>query len=303
MPDLNKRFDTPILFLTFNRLDHTKRVFNEIKKIKPKKFYVVSDGARGKVENEDKIVLQIREYLTSNVNWECELKTLFRNENLGCKISVSGAIDWFFRNEEMGIILEDDCLPSQSFFWYCQELLLKYKGTKKIFSITGYNFLNKWNEKDVSYFYSNLGGIWGWATWKDRWQFFDLNVNAFKEFNEQGGFERIFGNKHGKVRSLEIYNAIFKYKLDSWAYPWAVARHVNNGLVCVPSKNLVKNIGFDFKATHTLSFTKKKSIAHDIDFPLIINSKIEADLKFDKKYLEKKNIFQRIIPRLKKMIY
>jgi len=132
-----KPLETAVLFLVFNRLDTTKQVFEAIKKAKPPRLYIAADGARKNIDNEDKIVQDIRNYLISNIDWECEVKTLFREKNLGCKYAVSGAIDWFFENKEMGIILEDDCLPSQSFFWFCEELLNKYKDDKRIFLISG----------------------------------------------------------------------------------------------------------------------------------------------------------------------
>lgn len=115
--------ETPILFLTFNRLDTTKRVFKSIKAAHPKKLYIASDGPRANVFGEDLKVKEVRDFIESNIDWECEVKTLFRDKNLGCKLAVSGAIDWFFENEERGIILEDDCLPNQSFFQFCRSVI------------------------------------------------------------------------------------------------------------------------------------------------------------------------------------
>ena len=111
-----KPLETAVLFLVFNRLDTTKQVFEAIRKAKPPRLYIAADGPRESKEGEAEKVKAVREYVMSNINWDCEVKTLFRDKNLGCKYAVSGAIDWFFENEEMGIILEDDCLPSQSFF-------------------------------------------------------------------------------------------------------------------------------------------------------------------------------------------
>ena len=119
--------NTAVLFLVFNRLDTTKQVFEAIQQAKPPRLYVAADGARELKEGEAEIVKAVREFVIQNIDWECEVKTLFREQNHGCKMAVSGAIDWFFANEEKGIILEDDCLPSQSFFWFCEELLYKYK--------------------------------------------------------------------------------------------------------------------------------------------------------------------------------
>ena len=124
--------NTAVLFLVFNRLDTTKQVFEAIRQAKPPRLYIAADGVREAKDGEDEKVKAVRDYITSNIDWECEVKTLFREQNFGCKMAVSGAIDWFFQNEEMGIILEDDCLPSQSFFWFCQDLLEKYKNDTRV---------------------------------------------------------------------------------------------------------------------------------------------------------------------------
>ena len=140
-------FEMPVLFLTFNRIKTAKLVFNEIKKSKPPRLYVASDGPRMSVDGEDKKVSQLREYILSNIDWDCEIYTLFNNTNKGCKIAVSNAVNWFFESEEMGIVLEDDCLPSESFFRYCQDLLYRYQYDERIYLITGYNKQNKWKER------------------------------------------------------------------------------------------------------------------------------------------------------------
>jgi len=145
-------FEIPILFLVFNRPELTLKVFNKIKEIKPKKLYVACDGPRN-LKNEKKIVNQVRE-ITNNIDWDCSLNKLFRDQNLGCKNAVSGALDWFFDNEEKGIILEDDCLPNEYFFYFCKELLLKYENDSKISMITGNNFQDGNFRGDGSYYFS-----------------------------------------------------------------------------------------------------------------------------------------------------
>ena len=153
--------NTPILFLIFNRLDTTKKVFETIKKNKPSKLYIASDGARVHKQGEKEIVQQVRDFVLENIDWNCEVQTLLRQENLGCKEAVSSAISWFFKNEEMGIILEDDCLPDDSFFYFCQDLLIKYQNDTRIWLITGTNDLveDVSTDKEAYYFskYEHLG--------------------------------------------------------------------------------------------------------------------------------------------------
>ena len=162
---------TAVLFLIYKRLDTARRVFEVIRVARPPRLYVASDGPRESKEGEAEKVQAVRDYVMSHIDWDCEVKTLFREKNLGCKYAVSGAISWFFENEEMGIILEDDCLPSMSFFWFCEELLDKYKDDERIVNITGCNFQQGRNNTGYSYYFSIYSHIWGWAGWRSSWRY------------------------------------------------------------------------------------------------------------------------------------
>ncbi len=116
---------TAVLFLVFNRPDTTAQVFDAIRKARPPRLYVAADGPRANREGEAEKVAKVREIATA-VDWPCEVRTLFRDANLGCKRAVSGALDWFFGEEEAGMVLEDDCLPHPDFFRFCDALLERY---------------------------------------------------------------------------------------------------------------------------------------------------------------------------------
>ena len=112
--------NTAVLLLIFNRLETTKQVFEAIRKAKPPRIYIAADGPRPGILDEKEKVRKVRDHVLDKIDWNCKVKTLLREKNLGCKYAVSSAISWFFENEEMGIILEDDCLPSQSFFGFAK---------------------------------------------------------------------------------------------------------------------------------------------------------------------------------------
>ena len=152
--------NTAVLFMVFNRLDTTKQVFQTIRKAKPPRLYVACDGVRIYRKDDIEKVQAVRDYVMQNIDWDCEVKTLFQKKNLSCKYAVSGAITWFFEHEKMGIILEDDCLPSQSFFWFCEEMLYKYKNYKDIFGVGGTNLISKVNGNN-SYIFSLHGNDMG----------------------------------------------------------------------------------------------------------------------------------------------
>lgn len=288
--------DTPVLFLVFNRIETTRKVFEAVRKVKPPRLYIAADGARSGKQGESETVKLVRDYVTENVDWRCEVKTLFRQENLGCRVAVSSAVDWFFEHEEQGIILEDDCLPSQSFFWYCEQLLDAYREDKRIMLVSGYNKQKKWKEGNYDYFFSNLGGIWGWASWRRAWKENDLSMSQLEQFTENSYFEYLFGRKAGRVRKKDIW-CVYDKNIDTWDYQWGFSRHVNSGLACVPSVNLVSNIGCGVNSTHTVG---KRSVLerHDISFPLKKNRFVVPDRDYDHKFLRKDSLYKRIKGRL-----
>ncbi|MDD3437175.1 MAG: hypothetical protein PHC64_08505 [Candidatus Gastranaerophilales bacterium] len=153
-----------VLFLIFNRTDTTQKVFGQIRVAKPPRLYIASDGSREGRAGEKEAVEELRKWVLENIDWDCQVKTLFREQNLGCGKAVSSAITWFFNQEADGIILEDDCLPSQSFFNYCEELLDYYKEDKRIWHISGANLLRT-TDLEESYYFSNFsiagGGLVG----------------------------------------------------------------------------------------------------------------------------------------------
>ena len=299
--------NTAVLFLVFNRLNTTKQVFEAIRQAKPPRLYIAADGAREIKEDEEKKVKDVREYITSNIDWECEVKTLFREQNFGCKMAVSSAIDWFFENEEMGIILEDDCLVSQSFFWFCEEMLEKYKDDMRVWHISGNNFHFGWKrDQDYSYYFSYYGSIWGWASWKSRWNYYDVTIKNYDEIKSKNYLWDIFGNQAEADFRISNFNEI-QNGLNTWDFQWAYTRFINNGLSIVPEVNLVKNLGFGEDATHTHSTNDRRADMNvtDIVFPLRYQKFIIRDKKSDDKFFSEfiqsnSNIFRKIIKKVLK---
>ncbi|MBI9061909.1 MAG: hypothetical protein JEZ14_07955 [Marinilabiliaceae bacterium] len=279
------QFNTPILFLIFNRPDTTKQVFERIKEVKPKFLFIAADGARENKIDEKKLCNQTREIVIDNIDWPCEVKTLIRTQNLGCGKAVSEAITWFFDNVEMGIILEDDCLPEIDFFYFCNELLKKYRFNEKIYSIGGTNVLLNWKDDNQSYHFSYQGSIWGWATWKRAWNKYQfilpatLNDKAIKTLKEIS-----FNSAYFKIRK-DIFEKV--KNIDTWDYQWAYTRLSNKGLSILPSKNLITNIGFGTNATHTTDDEHKLAQlkSFQLNKPLKHLDKIKLDKKFEKKFL------------------
>lgn len=307
----NKKFTPPhslntaVLFLVFNRLDTTKQVFEAIREAKPPRLYVAADGARETKEGEAQKAQAVRDYIIKNIDWKCEVKTLFREQNLGCKMAVSGAIDWFFENEEMGIILEDDCLPSQSFFWFCEELLEKYKDDKRVWHIGGTNPIDKEVESN-SYYFSKYNRIWGWASWRRAWLNYDVNIQIWPEIKRERILYDLLDWKEAKMFE-KIFDDLFKNKIDTWDYQWLLIRLINAHAI-IPNTNLISNVGFGVEATHTmsadnpLSNLKKGEMNFPLDHPkYIVNNQLKDKL-WSKITTQDLELFNRIINRIKREI-
>jgi len=292
--------ETPILLLVFNREDTTQQVFEAICRQKPKYLFIAADGARKNKPGEAEICKRVRSIVTK-VDWDCEVKTLFRDENLGCKIAVSEAISWFFNQVEYGIILEDDCLPDPSFFPYCEELLLRYKDDDRIGHISGNCFFPEAVDKNYSYDFCSFSHIWGWASWRRVWKNYDVNFSYWDEA-QKDKYKRksLFKNYWEKVYFSSFISDTLKGDrgINTWDVQYSYMLRVQNQLSIYPAVNLVTNIGlFSENATHTVSkkATKLYVISEPILFPLkhpkyfLPNRQID-DWTFKNKYFSWKRL-------------
>jgi hypothetical protein len=233
---------TSVLFLIFNRPDTTQQVFDEIRKAQPPQLFVAADGPRKDRPADYELCKKTRDII-QQVNWDCKVFTRFQDKNLGCKIGVSSAIDWFFSNVDKGIILEDDCVPNQSFFPFCQELLEKYREDERVMMISGMNYLFNKIEMNESYFFSRYYPVWGWATWKRAWSQYDLTMSDWPEYNSQNFLNHIYC--HTKIAGFlqEMFQKAYSNKIDTWDIQWVFTCVVNSGISISPKYNLTSNIG------------------------------------------------------------
>jgi hypothetical protein len=277
----NNFFDTPILLLIFNRLDTTNEVFNRIKIIKPRYLYIASDGPRYSKLNEDKVVIKVREWVLENIDWDCNLKTFFREKNLGCGVAVSSAISWFFEHVEMGIILEDDCLPDLSFFEYCQELLIRYKDDQRVSSICAPNMLGDFYTSSYSYSFSNYCLVWGWATWKRAWLQYDYKISNWPEIKKTDFLKKINNTLLFRIYWNYIFDLCYSGKIDTWDYQWIYASWQQRGLSIIPSVNLIRNIGIGNNSTHHVDDYFSNFSEQQLYFPLLHPTKVQKTINLD----------------------
>jgi len=261
---------TPVAFIIFNRPDTAARVFAEIAKAKPPKLLVVGDGARVGRQDEAQRVNEARA-LIKQVDWECEVLTNFSEVNLGCKKRVSSGIDWIFEQVEEAIILEDDCVPEPSFFQYCQEMLRRYRNDKRVGTISGDNFQFGNNYGDDSYYFSKYVHVWGWASWRDRWQdSYDVAMGHWPRVRDEGRLADMVGNAREAAFWKKVFERVYQGQIDTWDYQWVFANWLHGRSSILPSVNLITNIGFDNNATHTTGESELANMATGpMQFPLV----------------------------------
>lgn len=288
-------YPVPILFIIFNRPQIARQAFDRIRHIQPSTIYIASDGPR--TDQEKAIVQQTREEILHMITWPCHIQTLFRETNLGCSIAVYSAINWFFSQEEYGIILEDDCIAEISFFDYMQELLLRYKDNHHIGMIAGYNPVGKIFSPD-SYCFSKYKACWGWGSWQRAWNScMDINMR-WRGSNQINDILYNMGD-HGKDIKTWQYKIrlIDKNYVSAWDWQWYFSLAANDMLTIFPSVNLISNIGNDKNATHT-SFGNITKLSYAISMPLKHPQYILPSQQFDQYFYKQSHSFRSIISRI-----
>jgi hypothetical protein len=296
----------PILFLVFNRPDVTKRVFDTIRLARPRQLFVAADGPRaGRIGEKEKCD-EVRE-IVQNIDWDCDLKTLFRDTNHGCRVGVSTAIDWFFSYVEEGVIIEDDCLPDNSFFKYCGDLLEKYRNDKRIMSISGDNYQFGRIRNQYSYYFSRYNHCWGWATWKRAWEYYDRDMSLWPEIRKQNSFKHALEDNKSAKYWTKIFDRCFAGEIDSWAYRWTFSCWCQSGLTILPNVNLVSNIGFGEDATHTsienhLACIETFPMTFPLRHPGYVIRDTLADTFTQKHSINPPILYKRILNKLQRII-
>jgi hypothetical protein len=299
-------FQTPVVMIVFNRPRTTRMVFDAIAKIRPAKFLVVADGPRANKPGELELCAQVRE-IVRGVDWPCELLTNFADSNLGCQERVISGLDWVFSQVEEAIILEDDCLPDVSFFPFCAELLARYRGDSRVAAISGTNLVEKYLNTDDSYFFSSIGGIWGWATWRSEWQRYDRHLIHWPYNKNQGTLREIFAEPKAVAYWTRIFDQMYdKTGPNTWDYQWLYTCLINHSMTVVPRVNLITNIGFGPDATHTAQVDPSCIVpSRTIAFPLRHPKRMIPSRSIDSRLQEE--VFsvplkQRIVRRIRRMV-
>jgi len=272
----------PVLLIGFNRPDFMAQQIEAIRTAKPDRIYIAVDGPRSGRPGEAELCRQVCE-CAKQIDWPCEVKTLFRQENLGCKYGVSGAITWFFENESEGIILEDDCRPTLDFLLFATEMLSRYRACERVGAICGFNFFNLQTDRCASYHFSARMDVWGWASWRRVWNQYSVDFSALgrepSETIEMSDMTRYMKKVyHGYLRDLER-------GLSTWDVQMSILFLERGWLSVVPKVRLVANCGIaENRATHTGGYDywgKDLCRTGSLCFPLVHPSEISRDRRAD----------------------
>lgn len=291
----NNNFEmrTAVAIIIFNRPDTTKAVIDEIRKAKPPRLYIISDEAREGKAGEREKVDETRALVENSVDWECEVIKNYAEKNMGCKKRVASGITWLFEHEEQAIILEDDCVPKQEFFRYCQEMLEKYKDDEQVMMVSGTNNVPSYKVPQ-SICFSRFSCIWGWATWRRAWNKYDIEMKDWPEIHEKGLFKPYFRGIEYKVFARDA-SKIHAGLVDTWDMQWQVCI-LKNGFGIAPQGNLIHNIGCGHEeATHTKDSSKEIAEYGDMVFPLKTPDKLEVDALYDRNYTKDLYGMKRVI--------
>ncbi|AKB45102.1 hypothetical protein [Methanosarcina vacuolata] len=289
----------PVVLVIYKRMT-ALAVLEKIREYEPSDLYIVAGGGITSAEHE--VCLNVRSAVENMVDWPCQMHKLYSDINLGCSKTIVRGLDWVFDQVDRAIILEDDCVPSKSFFPFCEEMLTRYENDTRIWTISGFNAMpsNKCFN-DYSYTFSGHASQWGWASWKRAWSNYDIKIDLWPTAKKQNILNNLFLSPIQQKYWEEIFDSIYHNtcSFDVWDYQWIFMSWINNALSVVPNKSLVTNIGFGKEATHTKDehspLAKVKN--NELVFPLVHPPYISRNAEYDKnivKYYGRTSIFRSI---------
>ncbi|HEX2860736.1 MAG TPA: hypothetical protein VHN79_03810 [Lacunisphaera sp.] len=261
--------ETPLVFIVFNRPETTRRVWERIRAVRPKRLFVIADGPRANRPADAGLCAAVRR-IVAEPDWPCEVTRDYSSPNLGAAARVSSGLDRVFAQVEEAIILEDDCLPDATFFPFCTELLARYRNEPRVAQIAGCSFQGPDAGGRTSYYFSRYPHGWGWATWRRAWRHYDHTMRAWRE--ERGGtwLDRTIRDPAERRIWAGSFDATLAGEVDAWDYRWVLAVWRAEGISITPYRNLISNIGFAADATHTRGSSPWDSLPlSPMPFPLV----------------------------------
>ena len=299
--------DIPVLIIVFNRAWNACKVAEALQKIRPAQLFLAGDGPRRERPGEEALCLEARKAVLDAVNWPCQVHTHFQENNLGCGRHMTAAISWFFEHVESGIILEDDCVPSEDFFRFSADLLERYRNDTKVMMLSGTALVRTEEPSPYDYDFTYFPCCWGWATWRRAWQLMDYDMPDFPAYRRSGVIRELFPAGHHQRRLLELFSKVYHHApgFDTWDFQWLYACVKHKGLCILPARNLVSNVGWD--ASHARIDDVMEMPFEKLEFPLkhpaAVQRNIELENIFFDRIYAKAPLWKRALDKLKKLLF
>lgn len=249
---LRGQLETPVAFVLFRRPDRTRCVFEAIRRARPRRLFLIADGPRPGVAEEQLECARARA-VVEDVDWPCEVMRDFADANVGLKHRLPSGLDRVFREVDRAIVLEDDCLPHGTFFRFCDELLERYTGEERVMHVAGGQLLRNPPARDSSYHFSRYVHIWGWATWRRAWRYFDVELQEWHDL-ERAAREQRLRSMFAEESERRYWRYVWDNspEIENWDAQWSYALLARQGLAANPNRNLISNIGFGTDATNAI---------------------------------------------------
>jgi hypothetical protein len=276
------------MFLFFRRPEPTARVFERIREARPPRLYLIADGPRPEVADDERLGEATRATV-ERVDWPCEVIRDYADRNLGMQERTVSGINRTLEQEEEAIILEDDCLPHPSFFRWCEEMLDRYRDEERIMHISGSQLMPQASANGASYYFSRYVHVWGWATWRRAWSLYDDDLTDWhgkSEAAREAQLRRMYSEESERRYWRYVWNN--SEQIDTWDSLWSYVVQSRDLMAANPNTNLISNIGFGTEATYATD--DPLGIAarplEGMDFPLTHPPSISRDTEADARVSE-----------------
>ncbi|MDT7934178.1 MAG: hypothetical protein RQ833_06200 [Sphingomonadaceae bacterium] len=232
-----------LLLLIFARPHLTARVWEAVRVARPPRLYVGADGPRPDHPGDAAACAAARGCVAPD--WPCEVRTLYRDRNLGCARAVSEAVTWFFQHEQQGIVLEDDMAPMPGFFPFVEALLDRYAADERVGLVAGANFAGAPPGWRASYLFSAHPHIWGWGSWARAWAGYDLTMRSWPAERGSRLIESMTGDRPRAARHFRrLFDRAHADPDSGWDAQLCFHLWRRGQLTVLPRHTLVTNIGF-----------------------------------------------------------
>jgi len=309
--------DVPVAIQAFIRPDMLKKQWEVIKQARPSILFIRSDGPRETVPSDKELVEKSRK-ITEDVDWNCTVYRLYQEKNLGLYALLDVTNKFIWEHVDRCVYLEDDQIPSVSFFRFCAEMLEKYKDDYRVNRITGVNLEGVWEKTSADYFFAKVPTSSGVAIWKRTIENNDVNLDYAKDPFVMKNLQKILPWYLKKQFNSFAKKGTFAYHKPGGEFFTRHAEYCQNQLIIVPKYNLMSNIGVGDGSTHTASKMKQMPKAlqsqyhmktYELDFPLNHPKFVMADYFFEKEREKKLGVksktqrFFRNIERIFRLVF